>query len=92
MTEPFDKGDLVTVTARFYDRIDELVDPDTVVFKVKPPTGDVDEPTVTHEGVGIYSVDVDITEPGDWIVKAVSTGTGQATQEIQFGVRKPRVE
>lgn len=86
----FDKGDLVRVSAAFKDEAGAAVDPTTVSFTFRTPSGT--ETTFLHgtdtelvkDSVGNYHVDIDANAGGSWHWRFVSTGTGQAASEGYF--------
>lgn len=83
-------GNLVRCTAEFRDPtgLDALVDPSTVTFKLKTPTGTATTSTPTHDSTGRYHADVNVTEAGTWSYRFESTGTYQAAQEGTFYVEQ----
>lgn len=88
----FDVGDLVRCSAVFNDGAAD-VDPSTVTFKVKTPSGAVTtyvyntDVQLVKDSTGNYHVDVSATAPGEWAVRYSSTGTGQAAGERRFRVQ-----
>lgn len=88
MAEWFDKGDLLRVEATFRDLADELVDPATVTFKAKPPSGDVRTEVGAQDSEGVYHAEFDLDVAGSWHLRVESTGIGQAAEEATIRVRK----
>jgi uncharacterized protein YfaS (alpha-2-macroglobulin family) len=88
--DSYDQGDLLRVTARFFDLEDEPVDPTTVTFKAKAPDGSVTERTypadVTKEATGVFFTEWDLDAPGRWYLRVESTGEGQAAEETTVRV------
>lgn len=83
----YDVGDLVRCSAVFTDPVTgERVDPDTVTFQVKPPSG-LEEMPVEQDGVGEYHVDVDATAVGLWRYRFAGEGAFQGAVEGYFNVR-----
>lgn len=92
-----DVGDLVRVTGTFTDSADLPADPTALSFAFKDPSGSVTTyvfPTdaqLVKDSVGIYHVDVDVVEPGDWHYRWISTGAGQGAQIGQFMAKPNQV-
>lgn len=88
----FDLGDLMRVTATFTDESDDPVDPTTVRFYVLHDDEEAEvfvyntDVEVVREGVGVYHLDVSLTEAGYWRVRAAATGDGQAAEELAVTV------
>lgn len=88
----YDIGDLVRCTGTFASS-GANVNPSAVLFKVKTPAGTITTYTygtdvaLVRDSTGIYHVDVDATEAGEWTYRFWSTGTGQAAAEGQFIVK-----
>ena len=97
MTNAYDVGDEVRCTGTFTDANGAAVDPTAVYVKVKDPSGNVttyqygEDPEVVKSDTGIYYVDVNVDEAGDWWYRFYSTGTGQAAGEETFWARVSRV-
>lgn len=89
----YDIGDLVRCTGTFATG-DTNVNPGAIFFKVKTPSGVVTTYTygtdveLVRDSTGVYHVDVDATEWGDYTYRFWSTGVGQAASEGQFWVRR----
>lgn len=88
----FHVGALVRCKGTFRDKeTNDLVDPTVVLFKWRKPTA-ASTTTYTYgvgaelkkQSVGIYYVDLSITEAGVWHTGFYSTGTGQAVEEEMF--------
>ena len=96
MANNYDKGDLIRVTGTFTDSDGAAQDPTAVLCKYTDP-GD-NTTTLTYgvdaelvkSAVGIYYVDVDADESGDWWYRFYSTGTGQAAAEGFFRVEESK--
>lgn len=84
-------------TVTFYDENGDLVDPDTVTFKLTPPCGpitsyvyDTDD-EVQRSGVGAYYADFIPNIAGRWHWRWETTGTGTTiAKEGNFVVQYSR--
>lgn len=92
----YDIGDDVRCRASFTDfETGDAVDPVTVIFTVKPPTGSniVGEypgpttPQPARVGTGVYYLDVDATMQGAWHWDVYGTGAAKAAGQDTFHVR-----
>jgi uncharacterized protein YfaS (alpha-2-macroglobulin family) len=94
MINVYDVGDLVRCAANFKNTLNVDIDPSTVTFKVKPPTGAIItyaygvDSQLVKDSVGDYYVDVNANAEGTWHWRFFSTGTGQAAAEQTFEVQK----
>lgn len=83
-------GQGVRLTATFTaDDGVTLLDPTTVTFSVKSPSGVTTTLTggqVTRVSAGVYQVDVVGSEAGSWYYRAAGTGSAQAAYEGAFRV------
>lgn len=67
-------------------------DPTALVLTVTSPTGTQSTynwpspATITHGTAGVFSKDIPCTEPGEWILVAVSTGTASDVQVSRWTV------
>lgn len=92
MINLYDIGDVVHCVGTFADRDGQAVDPTTVTFKVRDPTGAITtyvygtDAQLVKAGVGNYYADVEATASGEWFYRFYSTGNGQAAGETRFGV------
>ncbi len=90
----YDKGDLVVLTAVFTDRNGAAIDPATVTFKIRDPSGAVTtyvfgtDAELVKDSVGNYHVDVSPSVNGDYLYRYESTGTGQAAEEGKFQIKR----
>ena len=88
----YDKGQLVRVAGRFQNASAAYVDPATVRFKYKNPSGTITTLTyltdaaLVKDATGEYHVDVDASVSGTWHYRWESTGTNQAADEGKFEV------
>jgi hypothetical protein len=85
-------GNLVRVSVVFANSADAAVDPDVVGVQVRNPAGTVTalaygpDAEVVKASTGHYYLDVDADEPGEWLYRWYSMGTGQAAAEGAFTV------
>lgn len=89
MSEIYDIGDRVTLTANFTDA-GSPVQPTTVTCTVKAPSGMTTSSSVTNTS-GTYSAEVEPDEQGAWYYRFAGTGTYVAAGEGTFRVRRRRV-
>jgi hypothetical protein len=86
----YDKGDSVRCRGSFKNSSNAAIDPTTVSFKYKDPSGNVatlvygTDVALVKDSTGNYHVDVDADESGTWYYRFESTGTGQAADEESF--------
>lgn len=92
MSTIYDKGDAVRCSATFKNSSNVVVDPTTVTFKYKDPSGNITplvygtDVAVVKDSTGNYHVDVNADKSGTWFYRFESTGTGQAAEEGTFEV------
>lgn len=85
----YPRGSTVRLKAVFTDENNVPVDPTTVAFLIVPPIEsgiaeiekDYPDFSITHQGTGIYTYDLDLEEYGTWRYGARSTGVGKAALE-----------
>ena len=91
----YDLGNKPRCTGTFTDVDGVVQDPTVVLFSWVPPS--TATPTVYTYGVdaelvrsstGIYYVDLNANEVGEWRYRFYSTGTGQAAEETYFHIRE----
>ena len=95
MTNIYDRGDIVRLTATFTDLSGSPSDPSAIVLRIKQP----DTSIVVHNfpgdisksATGVYFYDLPINESGDYFYRYESTGTVQAAGESLFHVYKSNV-
>lgn len=94
----FDVGDLVRVSASFYNNSGSLIDPSEIYCKYKLPDATTaslaygSASAFIKTGTGIYYVDISVTQAGTWHYRIWSgSGTGQTAGESLFQVRKQNV-
>jgi hypothetical protein len=85
----YDIGDLVTCDATFRDprNRDALVDPATVVIKVRNPDGIETTSTPERVSTGRYTHEIDVDQAGVWSFRFESGGDYQGAQGREFYVR-----
>lgn len=88
----YDIGELVRCTGTFASS-GTPVNPAAVMCNVKAPSGTVTTYTygtdaaLVRDSTGVYHVDVDAAQAGEYKYRFWSTGTGQAAAEEMFVVR-----
>ena len=98
----YDTGDLVELRATIKDKNGSLVDPSSVKFKIKKPSGTkltyaygTDE-IVERESLGVYIVNVTIDEAHSttriWKWRVETTGAGTGAENEKFQVRPSEVD
>lgn len=66
-------GDRATITAKFLLN-GVLTDPTSVTVTVKDPSGNDSTPTPTNSSTGVYTLNLDLDEYGQWNIKWAGTG------------------
>ena len=81
-------GNLVVLKASFTDQTGDPADPDTVVCKVKRPSGVIDLPAVIKDSVGNYQAQYSLTglAAGSYAYRWDGTGAVQASGVGSFNV------
>lgn len=93
----YDVGDLVRIEAQVTDLEGNPFDPGTITFSVKTPSGSVTsktygvDPEVSRLDTGLFKMDIDADEAGNWFVRVETTGAGKGAEELQFRVRASQV-
>jgi len=91
MTNFYDRGDVVRLTANFTNLAGSAADPSSVTLRIKQPDNSVvtyNFPgTLTKDSTGQYHYDFAITESGDIYYRFEGTGDVQAAGENLFHVR-----
>ncbi len=93
MTCTYDIGDLIRLSVTFENLSNALVDPTSVVLKIKLPSGSISTLTypadaaIERASEGVYQSDVEITEAGTWSYRFQGTGAVKAAVESYFYVR-----
>jgi hypothetical protein len=96
MTNIYDRGDVVRLSANFTDMSDNAADPDSVTLRVKQPDATVTVYVypggdIVKDGTGQYHYDLPIADSGDWYYRYEGTGAVQAAAENLFHVYKSNV-
>lgn len=73
----YDVGNIAFITGTFTDSTGAPIDPETVVIKVKDPTGTVTSYTPVRVSTGIYTYNLSLTIAGKYFYRF--EGTGGAT-------------
>lgn len=88
MSDVWQKGDLLRLSAEFSDLNDNLIDPDVVAFYARKPSGTAFTRTypssIVRTSAGNYHIDLDLDEVGEWGYTWSSTGSGQAAENGLF--------
>lgn len=93
----YDIGDIVRISASFKNSASSLIDPTSASMLYKDPSGSKTslvyavDAALVKDNTGLYHVDLTIDESGRWYTRWSSSGTGQATEESFFDVRKLKV-
>lgn len=95
MSDPYDYdiGDEVAFTGTFTDADGSPVDPSTVTFKLRDPSGNVEtlvydtDAQPTRVSTGVYRAVMSFDEAGEWVYRYESTGTGKAAATKTIYVR-----
>lgn len=83
----YDPGDMITLTAQFYDRNGSLADPTTVVLKIRNPLGVQlpHSPTRSSPGSYYYDYDTALGDPtGRYTYRFEGTGAVTSAEEKVF--------
>lgn len=86
MAGTYDLGNVVRSIATFGDAAGGALDPTTVTFRMRSPTGTLTtyvygiNAELVRMATGLYRVDLSLSEPGRWSYRWLSTGTGQAAK------------
>lgn len=91
----FDVGDQVVLSAQFRDIDGALVDPTTVVCKLRDPAGTVSEfsgSAIGHPALGQFTCDIGVLQAaGRYWYRFEAAGSLVAVEEDQFVARASRV-
>lgn len=85
-------GNVVRCSTQFTNLAGTAIDPTTVAFSFRTPSGSTTNYTygvdgaLVRTGTGAYYVDVDANAEGMWSYRFSSTGTGKAADEGSFAV------
>ena len=85
-------GDLVHCKAVFTNLSGALIDPSTVILKVRKPDDTTasyiyGSSAMVHESQGIYSMDLAANLAGTWYYEFSATGVGQCAGDNRFFVK-----
>lgn len=86
----YDKGDMVTLGANFYNTTKQLTDPTAVVLKVIDPEENQTIHIPVHDSIGTYHYDLDtsLTDlTGIWKYRFEASGTVTGAEEGAFYLR-----
>ena len=96
MANSYMKGQRIRCTGAFTDvATGGYVDPATVTFRTKDPSGDLLEhvygvdPNVVKTATGRYRYDLLLNEAGDWWLRWEGTGSNETAQEWKVYVCPP---
>lgn len=93
MAGNYDVGDAVRCRVEFKDTSDSFIDPTTVTFKLKLPSGSTTtyvygtDAQLVKDSTGKYHVDVDISSAGIYYYRFIGTGTVKAAGESKFSIK-----
>ncbi len=93
MSNIYDIGDRVRVSASFSDEGAAPSDPSPVRLRYRDPAGTVTtlvygtDSALVRDGVGAYHADLDADAAGTWYYRAEGEATPQASGEARFRVR-----
>lgn len=82
--QEWDVGTTVRLTVQFKNLDGALADPDSVTAKVQDPSGSESTPDATKASTGVYYIDIDTDEAGDWYARMTGTGAVKAAFEGKF--------
>ncbi len=96
MTNFYDRGDVVRLSANFTNISNSPTDPTTVVLRIKQPDATVSVVNypggdIVRDGTGQYHYDLSIAEAGDWYYRFEGSGAVQAASETLFHVHVSNV-
>jgi len=93
----YDVGDRVRFSATFKDINGTAMDPTTITFKIKSPSGTTttyvygQNGELVRTGTGTYRVDFDMTEGGVWNYRWEGSGALVVAEEGQVTVKFSKV-
>ncbi len=93
MTNQYDRGDQVRITATFTNSTGTAVDPDTIIFEYKDPSNVTStlaysRAELVKKSTGVYYADVSLDESGTWYIRAYGTGSAIAATPSSLEVRE----
>lgn len=80
----YDIGDRVRVTTTF--TLSDVNTNTTVAVAVRAPDGTETSPSATNSATGVYYIDLDLTQAGDWMYRFTGTGTVKAVSAGRIAV------
>jgi hypothetical protein len=86
----YEIGSLVRLTCTF-TAAGVAADPGTVTVHLRAPDGTVTTPAAVKDSTGVYHVDVNVTDDGDWRYRFIGTTPAQASVSGIFVAREDEV-
>lgn len=86
MTNSFEIGQTVEISASFTAKDGSQVTPASVTLSIKEPDGNVVNVTPQYDGVSLYFHNYDITQSGKHCYKFFATGSDKSAHESFFFV------
>lgn len=89
----YDKNDRLKVSIVFTNEAGTATDPSAVLFKIRKPDGTSTTYTygagveIVKNSTGSYTVELDLSQSGDWLYRWESTGVVQTASEEQIYVK-----
>ena len=83
----YDVGDRVHVSTTVTAGATGAPTDATIALTITKPDNTTSTPTPTHDGLGLYSADIDVTLPGNWLVHWVASGAAVGVDDQQFYVQ-----
>jgi len=93
----YELDQVVTLRARFQKISGGLVDPQTVVLRVKTPAGAITDYTygtdvaLEKEATGTYKFDLTLDRAGQWLYRWKSTGQGAGSRKGELIVQDTEI-
>ena len=93
MAGNYDVGDSIRCSVEFKDTDDVLIDPTSISFKLKLPSGSIvtyvygTDAQLVKDSTGKYHVDVDISSAGIYYYRFIGTGAVKAAGESKFSIK-----
>lgn len=94
MANTYDSGDQIRVTSIFTNSTAAAVDPTTITYKYKDPSGNVttlvygSDADVVRSTQGTYYIDITLDEAGTWHDRIAGTGGTVGAAEHHWHVRE----
>lgn len=86
MPDTYAIGDLVQLTATFITPGGTAVNPTTVNFYIKKPSGVILTPSPSNPSTGVFTTQVTTDVAGEWLWRVTGTGAAQAASDPDDGV------